>query len=127
MTDDTKRCAEIYLDTCALGYAAFTQIVQIGRPTAADLERWNGAKAALHESAVQYAAAQGSLDAAERAELAALRRFRDGVVALRTELAAGRDAEGNAIVDADASYHAVETIDALLVFASPGQPAKEPA
>lgn len=119
MTDDDKRSAKIYLEACALGYAA--SVDQLPKIVAAadELDRWAGAKSALHDAGVQLAAALGNLDAAEHAELEALRRFRDGVVALREELA--RDVPESCAI-------AIETIDALLFFAAPGHnPAKEPA
>lgn len=59
----------------------------------------------------------GNLDAAERAELTALRRFREGVEGLRVELAQGYEATGEVILKG--REHAIETIDALLYFASP--------
>lgn len=98
--------AEIYLDTCALGYAASVQ----GGDTAADVERWNGAKAALYDAGVRLAAARGSLDAAERSELTALRRLRDGIIGLRGEVAAGKTATGEPVDRA----LVVETLDAML-------------
>lgn len=130
MTDDAKRSARVYLESCALGYAASVdQLAGAGQVVgAAEIDHWNCTKAALHDAGIRIAAALGNLDAAERAELTALRRFREGVVALRGEMATGRAADGDAICDADASYHVVQTIDALLFFGSPSRDlTKEPA
>lgn len=106
----SSETAAAYLECCALGYAE-----SVGAGDAGKLEGWAISKATLHDAGVQLAAALGSLDAAERAELTALRRFRDGVVALRGELAAGKTATGETV---DCAL-AVETIDALLALHSP--------
>lgn len=114
MATDDKRNAEIYLETCALGYAAAVQIGDAA-VTSEQLDHWAGAKSALHDAGVRLAAALGNLDAAERAELAALRRFREGVEGLRVELAQGYEETGEVILEG--REHAIETIDALLYFA----------
>lgn len=124
--EDDARCnAELYLDACALGYAAVVQAGDRRLVTAAQFDDWACTKAALHDAGVRLAAALGNLAAAERAELTALRRLREGVLALRGEMATG-EADGAPI--AGPREHAVETIDALLRFAAPVAPvAKEPA
>lgn len=101
-----KEYAKTYLETCAITYA-----VHIAERMPAELSR---AGEALVVAALAYAGAAGNLGAAERFELEQLRRFRDGVTSLRTELVAGRDWEGNAITDA--AHLAVSSIDALLYF-----------
>lgn len=122
--DDARRSAEIYLDTCALGYAAAVQAGDRRIVTTAQFDDWNCTKAALHDAGVRLAAALGNLDAAERAELTALRRFREGVVALRGEVATDKTALGE-LVNREL---VVETIDALLKFAALDLPvAKETA
>lgn len=55
--------------------------------------------------------------------LEALRRFRDGVVALRGEVVAGTTDTGEPVDRAVV----VETIDALLFFETPATSAKDPA
>lgn len=118
MTDNDKRSARVYLESCALGYGASVQ--------AGGIDDYAGAKDALHDAGVRLAAALGNLDAAERAELVALRRFREGVEALRGEMATGQDYEGSSI--SEPREHAIETVDALLYFASPNHTtAKETA
>lgn len=73
--------------------------------------RW--AKAHLQDAALAFAASAGNLDAAERAELHALRTFRDGVVSLREEAVAGKGLFGEEFTP----ELVVETIDALLALA----------
>lgn len=107
-----RRSAEIMLDTAALGYAALVRVA--AEAPEAMHEQYIGAIEHLHHSALSYAGACGSLDAGERAELLALRRFRDGVVDLRQEFATGQTSDGEAI--ADARELGVETIDALLML-----------
>lgn len=117
MTDDNdKRNAETYLETCASGYVAAVQAGDVAG-TAAQFDDWNSTKAALHDAGIRLAAAPGNVDAAERAELTALRRFREGVEGLRVELAQGYEATGEVILKG--REHAIETIDALLYFAAP--------
>lgn len=70
-------------------------------------------RSTLHDAGVQFAAALGSLDAADLAELVALRRFRDGVVVLRKEMQDDRDA-----------VYWADTIDALLELHSPANVAQ---
>lgn len=107
-----EKAAEIMLDTAALGYAA---IVQACAPEQMH-EAYCGALEHLHHSALSYAATRGDLAAAERAELLALRWFRDGIVALRGELVEGLTSDGEAICDANSRHFAVESIDAVLAM-----------
>lgn len=69
---------------------------------------WEGARMALRASALAYAASLGDASALERGELETLRRFRDGIVSLRTELTACSDLN---LVK--------ETIDALVAMSFP--------
>jgi hypothetical protein len=116
----TEATARIYLHTAALGFSE--QVNYSGsfrdadRPTGV-FEAYEGASQFLVTTALAYAGALGNLDAAERAELDALRRFRDGVVALRGELATGKTGEGDPI--AAPGEHAVEAIDAFLAVSYP--------
>lgn len=116
MTDEAKRYAEAYLDTCALGFAVSVERAPADRAarTQEDRVRWATAKAVLRDAAMQYAAALGNLDATERAELEALRRFREGVLALRGELASG---------ERTTPEETIETIDALEAMNPAIQPA----
>lgn len=91
--------AATYLETAALGYAEQVRswagtIASMHRTTPPNihpnaLESFVGAREFLSTTALSYAGAMGALDAAQQAELRELRRFRDGVVGLRAELAAG--------------------------------------
>lgn len=110
MTVD-KAKAECYLTTAALGFAA-----QVSHASG-DVEAHRGAREFLVTTALACAAAAGSMDAAERAELDALRRFRDGVVGLRAELTSARQLSGDAHEGALAE--AVQTIDALFAISYP--------
>jgi hypothetical protein len=112
---ERRQQAEIALSTAAIGYASIVQVAA-EQPEALH-EQYIGAVDHLRHVALDYAASCGNLDAAERAELLALRRFRDGVVALRAELATGQ-ADGEPI--ANAAEHAVETIDAFLLMEGVG-------
>lgn len=114
MTDSTLT-AEVYLESCALGYAAAVKVVNRRLVTAAQFDDWACTKATLYDAGVRLAAARGGLDAAERAELEALRRYRDGVRSLREEIRAGLS-----------SVLAIETIDVLELFASPKHDAAPP-
>lgn len=105
-----EESAEIMLETAAMGYVAQVQN-DPGTPEA-HFAHVSGAREYLHRSALAYAAARGNLDAGERAKLHALRRFRDGVAALRTELHENRD--GLASVSL-----AIETIDAFFALSYP--------
>lgn len=107
--------SELYLESCALGYAAVVQAADRRLVTTAQFDEWACTKAALHDAGIRLAAARGNLDAAERAELIALRRFRDGVVALRGEITAG----GTDLDEPVDRALIAQTIDALLFFASP--------
>lgn len=66
---------DIQLSTAALCYAA-------------DVGEESSIRAGEHleHVALDFAARRGQLDAAEHAELVALRRFRDGIVSLRGEI-----------------------------------------
>jgi hypothetical protein len=118
---DTGRAAT-YLETAALGYA--TQIKEYAAAVTRDLsavpavllDSIVGAREFLAVTALSYAGARGSLDAAERAELLDQRRFREGVISLRGELVTGNIADGEPI--GEVSVHVVETIDALLALFS---------
>jgi len=96
----SEQTAKIYLETAAIGFVAALRSDDL-----------TGAREFLATTALAYAASAGSLDAAERAELQALRRFRDGVAALRSELARGFDPEAGALT--------IETIDALFAVSYP--------
>lgn len=95
------------LDTAALGYAAVVQ-ASAAEPES-EHDAYCGAIGHLHHSALSYAATRGDLAAGERAELLALRRFRDGIVALRQELHENVDGQASASL-------AIETIDAFLTL-----------
>jgi hypothetical protein len=109
----TEATARIYLHTAALGFSE--QVNYSGsfrdsdRP-ASVFEAYEGASQFLVTTALAYAGAAGNLSAAERAELEALRRFAEGVTALRGELA-----RGERILAAET----IETIDALFVMLGP--------
>jgi len=91
--------ARIELETAALAFAVHVD---------------NGARDYLATCGLKYAAAMGSLDAAERVDLAELRRFREVVVALRGELHTGRTSEGELI--GSASKLVVDRIDSALAM-----------
>lgn len=93
------------IESAALNYAACVQASSAEPESMHDA--YCGAVEHLHHMALGYAAARGDLAAAERAELLALRRLRDGIVALRQELY--DDARSTASM-------AIETIDALLLL-----------
>lgn len=112
--------AATMLDTSALGYSAAVTGPREASPEVHH-ELWVGSRAALQRAALEYAAKQGSLDAAERAELIALRRFRDGMIGLRQELATGEAVDVFGKVS-DLTTHAIETIDAMLQFDGGGAP-----
>lgn len=95
---------EIALNTAALGYASVVSAVAA--------EAYAGSIEHLRHSALGYAASCGDLNAGERAELTALRRFRDGIVALRGELASGCTDDGRVV---DVAL-AIETIDAFVTL-----------
>lgn len=98
--------AAIHLQTAALGYAAVCNVRDVADElTTEDHQAWVGARENLETSALVYAGARGAPDAAERAELQALRLFRDRVASLRSEFAMFPDV--------------VETIDALIVISYP--------
>jgi hypothetical protein len=104
--------AKIALTTAAIGYAVIVQ--KSANEPESMLEQYLGASEHLRAMALAYAGALGDLAAAERAELAALRRFREGVIALRGEIVAARRLSGDAHDGALAE--AAETIDALLTL-----------
>lgn len=114
-TASERRTAEIMLDTAALGYASIVQVAAESPETMHD--EYSGSVEHLRHTALSYAASCGNLDAAERAELLALRRFRDGVVSMRGDIVAARRLSGDAHDGALAE--AAETIDALLSLWSP--------
>ena len=91
--------AAVYLETAALAFAA-------ARETP---EPFAGSRDWLATTALAFAAASGSLNASERAELSALRRFRDGIASLRAELA--NEPKAVALV--------LETVDALFALSYP--------
>lgn len=101
-----EESAEIMLETAAMGYVA--QVQNDPETPEAHFAHVGGAREYLHRSALAYAAARGNLDAGERAELHALRQFRDGIAALRVELSEERTAQ-----------LACETIDALFSLSYP--------
>jgi hypothetical protein len=108
-----QRDAEIMLGTAAFGYAAAVSVAAAEPESKHD--EYSGAVEFLRTTALAYAGALGNLSAGERAEIDALRRFRDGVLALRGEIANGKTAMGEAM---DREL-AVETIDALLAVSYP--------
>jgi hypothetical protein len=91
---------DIQLSTAALGYAH-----SVGTEASV------GFGAHLEHMALDFAGRAGSLDAAERAELLALRRFRDGIVSLRAEITEHGDCEHEWIA---------ETIDAFFTLEGVG-------
>lgn len=101
--EEQAKWYEAMLESCASSFVAAASV-----PGPIVVEHWQGARTALHASAVAYAASLGSTDAAERAELETLRRFRDGIVSLRAELTACADLN---LVK--------ETIDALIAVSFP--------
>lgn len=105
-----ERKAEIMLSTAASGYSAVVSVA--AENPEAMREAYRGAVEHLRHAALDYAGSCGNLDAAERAELLALRRFREGVVGLRAELVAGITDMGERV---DRKL-AIETIDALLLL-----------
>lgn len=107
--------AKIYLETAALGFAAAVNLAS-DPPHAVDVEAHRGAREFLSTTALAYAATAGVPGAAERAELDALRRFRDGVVSLRGELVGTEPGSDPVANERD---HVVETIDALLSTSYP--------
>lgn len=119
----TESKAMIHLTTAAICFSEQVRAaVPLGdgdRPPDA-FDAYEGARSHLAEVALAYARDAGDLTADERAELLALRRFRDGVKALRSEMAAGRTDEGEAITEP--REHAVETIDAFLALSCPPVP-----
>lgn len=109
--------ATAMLETAALGYAEQVRTLQRAMVIAEGrfaAGYFDGAREFLATSALSYASAMGALDAAQRAELRELRRFREGVVSLRAALAAGKVADDEPIEDA--SKVAIESIDALLML-----------
>lgn len=100
MSERTDRSTDIPLSTAALCYAA-----NVG--TEASIR----AGAHLERIALDFAGRSGSLDASERAELLALRRFRDGIAALRTEIAdRGGEAKHGEIVETINAFLAIEGV-----------------
>lgn len=94
MTSDgaNVRYAGELLDSCAHGLTSAVKAVGSADGSSQWLlDHVEGARGALHDAALGYAAAHGSPNADELAELAALRRFRDGIAALRAELTACSD------------------------------------
>lgn len=112
--DAEVRKAKIYLETAALGFAAGVQFSSMTAESVADLQ---GARDFLVTTALALASTMGSLDAKERAELDALRRMREGIMGLRTELAHAMSMSGDA--HAGALDEAVDTIDALFSTSYP--------
>lgn len=115
--------ARTYLATAALGYAAAVDATG-DRPTDADLATHRATGEFLETCALQLAVERGVPGAAERAELDALRRFRDGVVALRAEVVELGDvhATGDSVAE-----HVERTIDALIAISYPPIAPKVPA
>lgn len=98
---------EIMLTTAALGYSAIVSAAaRQGEPLH---DAYLGSLAHLRHAALGYAASCGNADASERAELLALRNFRDGIVALRGELSVGPSGE-------ERLAEIAETIDAFLML-----------
>lgn len=116
-TAATGRCSHGYLYRSVVREPASPAAVIENAANVERLHHLAGSRAALHDAGVRLAAALGNLDAAERAEFEALRRFRDGVVAMRSEVAVGRTDAGEPLT----FELVVETIDALLFFASPAK------
>ena len=99
------------LSSAALGYAACVGLASEG-PAAMPEEQYFGAVDALRRAALEYAASRGSLDAKERAELIALRRFKLGALGMYDELADGRTQLGEPITSP--VEHVRATFDAML-------------
>ena len=123
---DRARSA-IYLETAALGYAEQVRFsMRCTTPPATEpwgasaIASFRGARELLSTTALSYAGAMGSLDAAQQAELRELRRFRDGVVDLRGEIADVRGPDHRVLSGV------VETINALFTVHPLAAPSPQP-
>lgn len=108
----TTERSVLMIESAALNYSAVVQAGSVEPESMHDA--YCGAVEHLHHMALEYAAAQGNLDAGERAELLSLRRFRDGMIALRGEVVQGCEVDGR-VID-DIGIHVVGTIDAVLTM-----------
>ena len=105
---EQRRC-RIQLATAAGGYVAVCSAVPPIDPVPDAVgSDWRRGEIVLLEAALAYAASLGNASAAERAELATLRRFHEGIVSLRAELTACSDLN---LVK--------ETIDAFIAMSFP--------
>lgn len=89
---EVTRDAEVHLESAAMAFAAgLATSIDEHATSSAVFASYTASKMYLLERANAYAGALGEATALERADLAALRRFYAGVVALRAELTACSD------------------------------------